>query len=78
MCVATMTIVGISNLYYAANMEQAGAAFEGVSAAKRHPIDVDVHRRQEDADLLPLAGRRALLDRAAGDQHAAVSGRQDL
>jgi guanine deaminase len=40
LCVATMNIVGIRKLYYAASMGQAGAAFENVSTAARHPIDV--------------------------------------
>lgn len=41
MCVAVMTIAGISRLYYAAGMDEAGAAFAGLPSARRHPIDVE-------------------------------------
>lgn len=44
MCVATMVITGLSNLYYASSLEQSGAAFAGISTEKRHPIDVDIVR----------------------------------
>jgi tRNA(Arg) A34 adenosine deaminase TadA len=49
MCVATMTITGVSNLYYAADAEQAGKAFAGLTPAKRHPIDVDAVRVASDS-----------------------------
>ncbi|WP_181702526.1 nucleoside deaminase [Chthonobacter albigriseus] len=42
LCVATMNIVGIGKLYYAASMAQAGKAFETLTKAERHPIDTDV------------------------------------
>lgn len=42
LCVATMNIVGIGRLYYAASMAQAGRAFETLTKAERHPIDPDV------------------------------------
>jgi guanine deaminase len=42
LCVATMNITGIANLYYAASMEQAGASFSGLTKAHRHPIDTDL------------------------------------
>lgn len=45
MCVATMEIAGISRLYYAVSMDQAGAAFAGLSRQARHPIDVDKVRQ---------------------------------
>ena len=35
-----------------------------------------VHRRKEDADLQPLAGRRRGWNRRSGDEHAAVRWRQ--
>jgi guanine deaminase len=39
MCVTTMTIAGISKLYYAASMSQSGNAFASLTKAERHPID---------------------------------------
>ena len=45
MCVATMEIAGISRLYYAASMDQAGTALTGLSKRERHPIDVDRVRK---------------------------------
>ncbi|MGK6315898.1 nucleoside deaminase [Neorhizobium sp. DT-125] len=41
MCVATMEVAGISRLYYASSMGQAGHAFATLTRAERHPIDVD-------------------------------------
>jgi hypothetical protein len=43
----------------------------------RRAVDVDIHRRQKDADLLPLPGRRAGAGRRANDHHAAVRRRHD-
>jgi guanine deaminase len=40
LCVAAMTIAGIGRLYYAASMDQAGAAFDDLTPGMRHPIDV--------------------------------------
>jgi len=45
MCVATMEIAGISRLYYAASLEQAGMAFTDLTLKERHPIDVAKLRR---------------------------------
>lgn len=42
MCVTTMTIAGISKLYYASSMGQAGLAFASLTKAERHPIDPDL------------------------------------
>ncbi|MET0543294.1 MAG: nucleoside deaminase [Variovorax sp.] len=56
LCAAAMHIVGIRRLYYAASLAQSGAAFEGVSAADRHPIDVEALRKEAGAPL----GERAL------------------
>ncbi len=41
MCVATMEVAGISRLYYASSMGEAGRAFAPLTRAERHPIDVD-------------------------------------
>ena len=43
-------------------------------ARHRHAVDVHVHRRQEDADLLPLPGGRARPRRLAGDHHRPSAG----
>ena len=51
MCVAAMHIAGISKLYYAASLAQSGDAFEGVSMAERHPIDVEALRIESGASL---------------------------
>jgi len=51
LCVAAMRIAGIGQLYYAASLAQSGAAFEGVPAAARHPIDVDALRAEAGAPL---------------------------
>ena len=44
--------------------------------AHRDAIDVHVHRRQEHADLLPVARRRGLPGRRAGHHDAAVGRRE--
>ncbi len=49
LCVAAMHIVGIRQLYYAASLEQSGAAFDGLPAVARHPIDVDALRAEAGA-----------------------------
>lgn len=41
LCVAAMNIAGITTLYYAADMEQAGAAIGDLPEAARFPVDVD-------------------------------------
>ncbi|MDM0014815.1 nucleoside deaminase [Variovorax sp. J22P168] len=51
LCVAAMHIVGIRKLFYAASLEQSGAAFEGLPVAERHPIDVDELRIEAGAAL---------------------------
>ena len=55
LCVAAMAIVGIRQLYYAASLQQSGAAFEGLPVAARHPIDVEVLRAEAGT---PLAQRQ--------------------
>ena len=49
MCVAAMHIAGIAKLYYAASLAQSGEAFEGVTVAARHPIDVEALRIEAGA-----------------------------
>ncbi|MBB3771992.1 tRNA(Arg) A34 adenosine deaminase TadA [Angulomicrobium tetraedrale] len=51
MCVATMEVAGISKLYYAASMAQAGIAFASLTASERHPIDVDAVRAAAGARI---------------------------
>ena len=51
LCVAAMHIAGIQRLFYAASLEQSGAAFEGVSVEARPPIDVDALRAEAGAVL---------------------------
>lgn len=46
LCVAAMEIAGISRLYYAASMGQAGAALGTLPEAVRFPIDVDRLRHE--------------------------------
>jgi guanine deaminase len=41
LCVATMSVVGISRMYYAATMAQVGRAFANLTSAERHPVDPD-------------------------------------
>ncbi|WP_323766333.1 nucleoside deaminase [Marinovum sp.] len=41
LCVAAMNIAGITALYYAADMAQAGAAIADLPEAARFPVDVD-------------------------------------
>ena len=55
MCVAAMHIAGIAKLYYAASLAQSGEAFEGVTVAARHPIDVEALRIEAGA---PFERRR--------------------
>ena len=51
LCVATMAIVGIAQLYYAASGEQAGAVLTKLTKAQRHPIDVDHLRAESGAPI---------------------------
>jgi len=46
-----MHIAGIAKLYYAASLVQSGKAFEGVTVAARHPIDVEALRAEAGATL---------------------------
>ena len=46
LCVAVMEIAGISKLYYAASMAQAGSALGALPESARFPIDVDRLRHE--------------------------------
>lgn len=46
LCVSAMLIAGVSELYYAAGMDQAGAALGPLPESVRFPIDVDLMRSQ--------------------------------
>ena len=69
LCVATMAIVGISQLYYAASGEQAGAAFAGLTKAQRHPIDVDHLRTESGA---PVQQRSLPATQSMDEEAAAI------
>jgi guanine deaminase len=66
MCAAAMHIAGIGQLYYAASLAQSGEAFEGVSVAARHPIDVEALRIEAGAtlDKRALPAEQKLADEA--------------
>jgi tRNA(Arg) A34 adenosine deaminase TadA len=66
MCVATMEVTGISRLYYAASMDQAGKAFEGLTKQQRHPIDVDQVRKAAGA----LVNERSMPSAQSMDREA--------
>jgi len=55
LCAAAMHIVGIRRLFYAASLDESGAAFDGLPVARRHPIDVEALRAEAGA---PLRARR--------------------
>ena len=69
LCVATMVIVGISTLYYAASMSQAGAAFAGLTKAERHPVDPDALRAEAGA---PVERRAMPAEQHRDGQAAAI------
>jgi guanine deaminase len=56
LCVAAMSIVGISQLYYACSLAQSGEAFIGLKPQHRHPIDCDLLRSETGA----LVDQRAM------------------
>ncbi|MBS7542785.1 nucleoside deaminase [Ancylobacter oerskovii] len=66
MCVATMEVAGISTLYYAASMRQAGVAFAALTRAERHPIDAEALRIAAGAPV----EERAMPSRQAMDAEA--------
>jgi tRNA(Arg) A34 adenosine deaminase TadA len=51
LCVAAMGISRIRKMFYAASLEQSGAAFEGISLAARFPIDCDALRAATGATV---------------------------
>ena len=55
MCVATMEIAGISRLYYAASMAQAGPVLSALTRTQRHPIDVEALRAAAGATVAERA-----------------------
>jgi len=61
LCVAAMRIAGIDALYYAASLAQSDAAFEGLAAQSRPPIDVHALRAEAGATIdrrsMPAAQR---------------------
>lgn len=63
LCVAAMTIAGIENLYYAADMAQAGAALGALPETVRFPIDVERLRSEcgkpVEARLMPAEQKMA-------------------
>ena len=69
LCVAAMTIAGIGRLYYAASMDQAGAAFDGLTPAMRHPIDVGLLTAECAA---PLHGRRLAAEQGMSEEAAEI------
>ncbi|WP_370285079.1 nucleoside deaminase [Pseudooceanicola nanhaiensis] len=70
LCVAAMGIAGISALYYAADMDQAGAALGALPETARFPID-PAHLRHECGH--PVAARRM-----PARQHLAASAAEVL
>ena len=69
LCVAAMVIAGISRLYYAADMAQAGAALGHLPEAARFPIDVN-HLTRECG--LPVAERRMPSEQARASEASAI------
>ncbi len=69
LCVAAMEIAGIARLYYGASMAQAGAAFDGLKPAQRHPIDAEALRAEAGR---PVEARRMPARQALGAEAEAV------
>lgn len=65
MCAAAMHIAGIAKLYYAASLAQSGEAFEGVTVAARHPIDVEALRIEAGS---PFERRRLPAEQKMDDE----------
>jgi guanine deaminase len=64
LCVATMSVVGITRMYYAAAMSHVGHAFASLTTADRHPINPD--------DLRADAGALVENRRVRSEQHEAA------
>lgn len=69
LCVATMNIVGIRKLYYAASLVQSGKAFAGLPISARHPIDVGLLASECGA---PVDERRMPAEQKLGDEAVEV------
>jgi guanine deaminase len=69
LCVATMSVVGISRMYYAATMAQVGRAFANLTSADRHPVDPD--RLRLEAGAL-VADRRIPAEQHHASEAAAI------
>lgn len=67
LCVAAMEIAGISRLYYAASMAQAGSALGTLPETARFPIDVDRMRHEcaQPVDQRNLPAHQAMDQDAA-------------
>jgi guanine deaminase len=69
LCVSTMSVVGISRMYYAATMAQVGRAFADLTSADRHPIDPD--RLRSEAGAL-VSDRRISAEQHRASEAATV------
>lgn len=69
LCVAAMVIAGISRLYYAADMGQAGRALGDLPETARFPIDVDQLTRE---CAHPVAERRMPAVQARSEEAAEI------
>ena len=70
LCVATMSVVGITRMYHAAAMSHVGHAFARLTTTDRHPIDPDVLRAE--------AGALVADRRVRSEQHEAAKARAIL
>jgi guanine deaminase len=69
LCVATMSVVGITRMYYAATMAQVGRAFANLTSVDRHPVDPD--RLRSEAGAL-VADRRIPAEQHCASDAAAI------
>jgi tRNA(Arg) A34 adenosine deaminase TadA len=69
LCVATMSVVGIARMYYAATMAQVGRAFANLSSADRHPVDPE--RLRSEAGAL-VSDRRIPADQHRASEAATI------
>ncbi len=68
LCVSAIAIAGISQLYFAASMDQACEAFANLTPAERHPIDTDLLTHECSVPVLErMLPARQALDREAAD-----------
>jgi guanine deaminase len=64
-----MSVVGITRMYYAANMAQVGRAFANLTSADRYPVDPD--RLRSEAGAL-VADRRISAEQYRAPEAAAI------